>query len=184
MCLKASLSVRCLPNSYWKECIILEVSINNKRGYVVSLYRSPIQTSDEFYLFIINLEKIVRSNRSNRSNPHFVLIICDFNAKSSNWSSNDTTTAEGAQSDYFTSVDNMKQVITEPMHILESSASCIGLIFTNQQNNNMDFEVNWKMPLPNNLFFDWFYLFSGKNMHEQVELFNKNVTKYFSQFHS
>ena len=142
MCLKASLSVRCLPNSYSKECIILEDSINNKRGYVTSLHRSPIQTSDEFYLFIINLEKIVRSNQSNRSNPHFVLIICDFNAKSSNWSSNDTTTAEGAQSDYFTSVDNMKQVITEPIHILESSASCIGLIFTIQQNNNMDFEVN------------------------------------------
>ena len=34
---KKSLPVRCLPNSYLKECLILEVSINNKRGYIVSL---------------------------------------------------------------------------------------------------------------------------------------------------
>ena len=34
------------------------------------------------------------------SNPHSVLIIGGFNVKSSNWSSNDTTTAEGAQLDY------------------------------------------------------------------------------------
>ena len=67
-----------------------------------------------------------------KSNPHFVLIIGDFNAKSSNWSCNDTTTAEGTQLDYLTSLYCMKQVITKPTHILESSASCIDLIFTNQ----------------------------------------------------
>ena len=44
----------------------------------------------------------------------------DFNAKSSNWSSNDTTTAEGAQLDYLTPLYGMKQVITEPKHILEN----------------------------------------------------------------
>ena len=57
MYFKESLPVRCLPNSYLKECFILRVSINNKRGYVVSLYRSPSQTSDEFDSFITNLEK-------------------------------------------------------------------------------------------------------------------------------
>ena len=75
MCLyfKESLPVKCLSNSYLKECLILEVSINNKRGYVVSLYRSRSQTSDEFDSVDIP-----------RSNPHFLLIIGDFNAKSSN----------------------------------------------------------------------------------------------------
>ena len=38
---KEHLSVRCLPNAYFKEFLTLEVSINNKRGYLVSLYRSP-----------------------------------------------------------------------------------------------------------------------------------------------
>ena len=56
---KETLPVRCLPNSYFKECLILEVSINNKRGYVVLLYQSSSQTSDEFDSLITNLEKIV-----------------------------------------------------------------------------------------------------------------------------
>ena len=33
------------------ECLIFEVFIKNKRGYVVSLYRSPSQTQDEFDIF-------------------------------------------------------------------------------------------------------------------------------------
>ena len=80
---KESLPVKCLSTSYLKECLILEVSINNKRGYVVSLYQSPSQMSDEFDSFITNLEKIVVD--ISRSNPHFLLLIGDFNAKSSNW---------------------------------------------------------------------------------------------------
>ena len=129
---KESLPVRCLPNSYLKECLILEVYINNNRGYVVSLYRSSSQTYDEFDSFITNLENIVVDISS--SNPHFVLIIGDFNAKSSNWSSNDATIVEDAQLDYLTSLYGMKQVLTEATHIFESSASCIDLIFTNQPN--------------------------------------------------
>ena len=60
--------MRCLPNSYLNICLILEVCINNKRGYVVSLYGSPSQMTDEFDSFITNLEKIVDLSRSN---PHF-----------------------------------------------------------------------------------------------------------------
>ena len=115
--LKESLSVRCLPNSYLKECLILEVSINNKRGYVFSLYRSSSQTSDEFDSFINHLEKILVDISS--SNPYFALIIGDFNLKSSNWWSNDTTIAEGAQLDHLKSWYGMKQAITEPTHILK-----------------------------------------------------------------
>ena len=97
MYFKESLPVICFPKYYSKECLILEVSIKNKRGYVVSLYRSLSQMSDEFDLFITNLEKIVVD--ISRSNPDFVLLIGNFNAKCSNWSSNDTTTAESAQLD-------------------------------------------------------------------------------------
>ena len=140
MYLKESLPVRCLPNSDLKEYIIVEVSIINKRGYAVSLYRSSSQTSDEFDSFITNFEKVVVD--ISRSNPHFVLIIGHFNAKSSNWPCNDTTTAEDAQLDYFTSLYGMQEVITEPTQFLESSANFIGLIFTNQQNIVMDYGVH------------------------------------------
>ena len=214
---KESLPVKCLSNSYLKECLILEVSINNKRGYVVSWYRSPNQTSDEFESFITNLEKIVAD--ISRSNLHFILLIGDFNAKSSNWSPNDTITAEGAQLDYFTALYGMKQVITKPTHILECSASCIDLIFTNQPNIVMDSEVhlslhekchhqiiysklNLRIEYPPQYIckiwdynrsethsinrsieiFDWSYLFSGRNVHEPVELFNKTLLNIFHNF--
>ena len=117
---------------YLKECLIFEVPINNKTGYVVPMYRSPGQTSNDFNSFSTNLEKLVVNISS--SNPHFILTIGDFNAKSSNCSSNDTTTAEGAQLDHLTSLYGMKQVITELTHILENSSSCIDLIFFHQSN--------------------------------------------------
>ena len=58
-------------------------------------------------------------------------MIGDFNAKSSNWSSNDTTTTQGVQLDYLTLLYGMRQVLTEPTHILENCSSCIDLIFSN-----------------------------------------------------
>ena len=113
----------------------------------------------------------------------------------------------------------MKQVITEPTHILESSASCIDLIFTNQSNIVMDSGVNLSLhekchhqiiysklnlrieyppPYIRKIWdynssetdsvnrsieiFDWSHLFSGKNVHEQVELFNKTLLNIFHNF--
>ena len=38
---KESLPAGCLPNPYLKKCVIFKVPINNKSGYVVSMYRSP-----------------------------------------------------------------------------------------------------------------------------------------------
>ena len=111
-------------------CYLLEIYINNKKGYVVSLYRSPSQTSDEFDSFINDFEKLLIDIY--RRKADFVLMIGDFNAKYCNWSINDTTTPEGAQLDSITSLYGMKQLISEPTHILQQSFSCINLIFTNQ----------------------------------------------------
>ena len=57
MCIyfEESLPKRCLHNSYLKECLIFEVSVSHKRGYVVSMYRSTSQTSDGFNSFTTNL---------------------------------------------------------------------------------------------------------------------------------
>lgn len=43
ICVKESLPVRCLSNMYLQECFNLEVSINNKKGFVVSLYGSLVK---------------------------------------------------------------------------------------------------------------------------------------------
>ena len=124
-----SLLVRYLVNPYLKKCLFFKVSTGNKIGYVVSFYRSPLQTSDDFNSFRTNLEKLVVNTFS--SNPHFILMIGHFNAKSSNWSSNDTATARDGHLDSLTLVYGMKQVIMESTHILENYSSCIDLIFSN-----------------------------------------------------
>ena len=114
------------------ECLIFEVSIKNKRGYVVSLYRSPSQTQDEFDIFLINLEQSIGDIIV--KNPLFVLITGDFNVRSSNWWKNDLSTSEGIQVDSLTTSYGLSQIISDPTHILPNSSSCIDLIFTNQPN--------------------------------------------------
>ena len=71
--IRESLPVTCLSNAYLQECLILEISINNQKGYVISLYRSLGQTPDEFYSFINNLEKLLTDIYSRKSD--FVLMM-------------------------------------------------------------------------------------------------------------
>ena len=64
----------------------------------------------------------------------FVVLLGDFNTKSSNWCKNDITTSEGKAIENMSSQFSLHQVINEPTNILESSSSCIDLIFTSQPN--------------------------------------------------
>ena len=60
MCLlRESLAVCNFSSSDLSECLTLEVTISKKKGYVITLYRSPSQTSDEFDSFISSSEKVL-----------------------------------------------------------------------------------------------------------------------------
>ena len=52
---KEFLAVRPIEVKNLNECLIFDVSIKNKRGYVVSLYRSPSQTQDDLDIFFYKL---------------------------------------------------------------------------------------------------------------------------------
>ena len=134
---RETLPVRNFSNSYLSECLTLEVTITSRKGYVITLYRSPSQTSDEIQSFISNLEKLLIN--MNSFDPHFVILLGDFNAKSKSWSINDTTTEEGTILENLTSLFGMKQLIYDPTHILQHSSSCIDLIFFNQPSLVIDF---------------------------------------------
>ena len=56
---RESRPVRCRSNLLLNKCLIFDVSVNNKKGYVVSLHRSASQTSDEFEAFRNNVEKLI-----------------------------------------------------------------------------------------------------------------------------
>ena len=60
--------------------------MNNKKGYIVSLYRSPSQITEEFESFINSFEELIIDIYSRKAD--FVLMIDDFNDKSCNWSIN------------------------------------------------------------------------------------------------
>ena len=111
------------------ECLIFEVSIKNKRGYVVSLYRSPSQTQDKFDIFLINFEQLISDIIT--KNPLFVLISGEFNVTSPNWWRNDLFTSEV---DSLTTSYSLSQIISDPTHILSNSSSCGNLIIANQPN--------------------------------------------------
>ena len=63
-----------------------------------------------------------------------IFVLSDFNAKSNNWSTNDTTSHEGSMIDAVTSNYGLRQLIQEPTHMLNLPSSCNDLIFTSQPN--------------------------------------------------
>ena len=125
---------------YLEECINFEISFTGKLCNFISLYLSPSQSTGVFEKFAgnfeLNLDKIANKN------SYLIVILGDFNAKSSNWYKHDTTTYEGSKIDATTSQFDLKQLIQEPTHILTDSSSFIDLIFTFQPNLIMESGVH------------------------------------------
>ena len=84
---------------------------------------------------------------------------------------------------------SMKQLITEPIHILENTSICIDLIFTNHPPPPSYTREIWdykktKTDLINRSIenVDWSNMFMGKNAHEQVEIFKQAIINIFHNF--
>ena len=133
---RESLAVQVVKIDYLNECLLTKVSIDNKKGYIVVLYRSPSQDSLEFDNFILNFEKMLSD--INSFNPGFSVILGDFNAKFKNWWHCDTQTSEDSQIDSLTTSYGFQQLISKPTQILKNSSSCIDLMFTDQPNLTTD----------------------------------------------
>ena len=90
---KNSLAIRVCNINNLKECIIIELNLKNKKGYAITLYRSPSLSIDESEQFLLNLDQLLHDISS--LNPSFVMLLGDFNAKSSSLYSHDITSPEG-----------------------------------------------------------------------------------------
>ena len=88
-----SLPLEILDIFYLLECIVFELNTGNKFWKIVSLYRSPNQSQDDFETFTKNLELIL--DKIFETNPFFVNTLGDFDAKLSWWYKNDKITAGG-----------------------------------------------------------------------------------------
>ena len=87
---RESLAIQLVETNYLSEYLLCEVCINNKKGYVAVLYRSPSQNSLKFDNFVLKFEMMLSD--INSSKPHFSIILGDFsitlgdfNARSNNW---------------------------------------------------------------------------------------------------
>ena len=98
----------------------------------MSLFRSPSQSSDTFEDFADNIE--LNLDKIATKSPYLLVILGDFNIKSSNWYKHDKTTYESSNIDAITSQFGLQQLIKEPTHVFTDSSSCIDLLFTSQSN--------------------------------------------------
>ena len=83
------------------ECIAFEIKLGDKICNFVSLHRSPDQSENDFENSCNSFELTL--DAVSATNPFLIVAIRDFNAKSSNWYTGDTTTSEGSKVEAITS---------------------------------------------------------------------------------
>ena len=135
-----NLSLQLADTPYIEQCILCEINIPNTIGYVVVVYRSPSQYSNEFEEFLVNFDKLL--NQVNMFKSSFTVILWGFNARSQSWCWDDITSYEGSNIDSLTTTYGFHQLISDITHLLPYSSSCIDLIFTDQPNQPVDSGVH------------------------------------------
>ena len=70
------------------------------------------------------------------------MITGDFNCRNSNWYLEDPVTPQGNRVEDLTSFYGLNQLIKTPTHLLQNSATCIDLVFTNQPHLVMESGVH------------------------------------------
>ena len=75
---KETLPLNVLNITQLKECLVAEILYNNKKCFLVTLYRSPSQSDIEFDDFITNLELLI--DNIYNLNPYFIILLGDLNA--------------------------------------------------------------------------------------------------------
>ena len=114
----------------------MKLEYKTQKGYVAVVYRSPSQGTSKFESFLYGLEDLLSNTLCLKS--QFTVVFGDLNARSPSWWSEDITTIHGTQIDSLTTTHGFKQMISDPIHILPQSSSCIDLIFTDQSNYVID----------------------------------------------
>ena len=114
-----------------EQCLISDITFKNmKKGFLVSLYKSPLQTLDQFDKFLESFKELLQGIIKVKS--YFVLITSDFNCRNSNWFLGDPATPQGALVESLTSFYELKQLIKTLTHLLRNSDTCIDLVFTKE----------------------------------------------------
>ena len=159
---KNYLPLRIISVNYLSECTNFEIMIGNKICNFITLYRLPSQNQNDFQTFIDNLEMNLETLE--QRNLFLMVVLGDFNAKSKQWCRQDSTNFEGVTIKNLTSQFDLSQIIREATHLLESSSSCIDLIFTTRPNLVVESSVHPSLHL---------------NCHHQIVFAKFNLQIYY-----
>ena len=94
------------------------------------MHRSPPETSDQFDNFLQLFEELLQDIFKLTSS--FILITSNFNSRNWNWYLGDSVTPQVAHVEGLTFFYGLNQLIKAHTHLVQNSATCINLVFTNQ----------------------------------------------------
>ena len=80
---KEPLAVQFININFLNECLLCEVTFDNKKGYITVLCWSPSQSSSEFDNFLLGFENML--NVISSFKPDFSIILGDFYARPKSW---------------------------------------------------------------------------------------------------
>ena len=132
ICYRNFLPLKLINIHHLNECTTFVINLGDKICNFVSLYRSPNQSENDFESFCNNFELTL--DAASATIPFLIVAIGNFNVKSSNWNTGDTTTFEGSKIEAITSKFGLQQLVNEPTHVLGKPVSCVDLIFSYQPN--------------------------------------------------
>ena len=115
-----------------QELIVTELTLSRKKIFLITLYRSPSQTSEQYENVIDRLQVMINRVRGER--PYCLIITGDFTCRSSQWWEHDAENLEGSVLDELIETNDLYQLINEPTNIRDESRTCIDLIITDQPN--------------------------------------------------
>lgn len=106
----------------------------------ISFYHSPSQKADSFGSCLEDLK--LNLHTMNGNNPFIMVMIGDFNARSSSLCLNDKSNSEWTKIDCLVTQYDIKQVINQPTDLLQNSSSWTDLVYISQSNLVMDAGVH------------------------------------------
>ena len=113
-------------------CLVTEIHSQNEKCFLTCINRSPSQNHEEFQNFCTKFDTLL--NNINDEFPICSVVTGDFNARNSRWWKNDITNSAGLELDSLTSSAGYTQIMDKPTHAINSSMSCIDLIFCTNLN--------------------------------------------------
>ena len=113
-------------------CLVTEIRSQNEKCFLTCINRSPSQNHEEFQNFCTKFDTLL--NNINDEFPICSVVTGDFNARNSRWWKNDITNSAGLELDSLTSSAGYTQIMDKPTHAINSSMSCIDLIFCTNLN--------------------------------------------------